>query len=280
MAGPRFLPYWLTAPAAGLVLGLVLGPIVLLVRVSLRDAGARFGSRPTGDPTLSNYRNLLEADSLKILGFTLIFGAVLAVATVALGYALALVLHSWTPRWQVFGLAVVVAPKLANPLATVFGLKRLLGEAGPINATLRSFGVLEDPIAFWPGPLGAGIAEVYFLLPYVVVLLVLQLARVDPRWPAAARGLGASNFHAFRTITLPLSLPGLLLAGQLSSMWGIGAILGPQFLGNPTETTISVEIQHQAFDVGNWPRAAAWAVLSLVSGFLFAFLGWLTRRLR
>lgn len=281
MANRRWTPVWLGMPALALILGSGLGPVVLMVRMSLYDRTDGIGNYTAGTATPANHERLLEADSLKIVGFTLLFGASVAFATIVIGYALALVLDSWPRRWRTVGLAVVVIPKLTNGLATVFGLKRILGEQGPINSVLASSGLLIHPIEFWPGTLGAAIAEVYFILPYVVVLLVLQLGRIDPRWLAAARGLGASRIQVFGRVTWPLSIPGILLAGQLSLMWGVGSLYGPQFLGNPSETTISVEVQHQAFDLGHWPRAAAWAVLlSGINGTAFVLMGYLARRCR
>ncbi len=281
MANRRWTPVWLGMPALTLILGLGLGPVVLMVRMSLYERTDGVGNYTPGTATLANYERLLEADSLKIVGFTLLFGASVALATVVIGYVLALVLDSWPRRWRTVGLAVVVIPKLTNGLATVFGLKRILGEQGPINSLMVNSGLLVHPVEFWPGALGAAIAEIDFILPYVVVLLVLQLGRIDPRWLAAARGLGASRTQVFRRVTWPLSIPGILLAGQLSLMWGIGSLFGPQFLGNPSETTISVEVQHQAFDLGHWPRAAAWAVLLFaINGMAFALSGYLARRCR
>ena len=281
MANRRWTPVWLGMPALTLTLGLVFGPVVLMARMSLYERTDGIGNFAPGTATLANYERLLDADSLKIVGFTLVFGASVAIATVILGYALALVLDSWPRRWRTVGLAMVVIPKLTNGLATVFGLKRILGEQGPINSVLVEAGLLKSPISFWPGAFGAGIAEVFFILPYIVVLLVLQLGRIDPSWLAAARGLGASRAQVFRRVTVPLSIPGLLLAGQMALMWGIGSLFGPQFLGNPSETTISVEVQHQAFDLGHWPRAAAWAVLLFaINGMAFALFGHLARRCR
>jgi putative spermidine/putrescine transport system permease protein len=281
MPNRRWTPVWLGLPALVMILGLVLGPVVFMVRMSLYERTDGIGNFTAGTATPANYERLLEVDSMKIVEFTVVFGATVALATVVIGFALALVLDSWPRRWRMIGLAIVVIPKLTNGLATVFGLKRILGEQGPINTILVNSGLLIHPIEFWPGTLGAAIAEVYFILPYVVVLLVLQLGRIDPRWLTAARGLGASRVQVFRRITWPLSIPGLLLAGQLSLMWGIGSLFGPQFLGNPSETTISVEVQHQAFDLGHWPRAAAWAVLLFaINGIAFALTGYLARRLR
>ena len=96
---------------------------------------------------------------------------------------------------------------------------------------------------------------------------------------AAARGLGASAWQTFRRVTLPLSVPGLVLAGELALVWGLGAFLGPLFLGGPAEITLSVEVHRQAFEYGRWPRAAALGVVLIgTTGGCLAAYAVLTRR--
>ena len=101
----------------------------------------------------------------------------------------------------------------------------------------------------------------YLILPYAVLVLFVRVVAIDPTLEAVARGLGASRRQVFLRVTLPLSAPGLILAGQLGLVWGLGAFLGPMILGGPAETTLSVEVNRQAFEYGRWPRAAALTVL-------------------
>jgi ABC-type spermidine/putrescine transport system permease subunit I len=83
----------------------------------------------------------------------------------------------------------------------------------------------------------------------------------------------------FWRVTLPLSAPGLVLAGQLALVWGVGAFLGPLLLGGPPEATLSVEVHRQAFEYGRWPHAAAQAVLLVAAeGACLAVYALLTRR--
>jgi ABC-type spermidine/putrescine transport system permease subunit I len=81
---------------------------------------------------------------------------------------------------------------------------------------------------------------------------------------AAAQGLGASRWQTFRRVTLPLSARGLALAGMISLIWGLGAFISPYLLGGPEQITLAVDVQKQAFENLNWPRAAADAVLMLI----------------
>ncbi len=238
----RGTPYLLTAPAAALLGGFVIVPLVLLLRVSLYEPAGGRGFYSPGTVTFDNFAALFDANGLALIRFTILFAVTVAAVTLLIGYPLALFVRSLTPRCQSIALALVLLPKTAGLLATLFGLQRLLPR----------------------GPVAAAVAEVYLILPYVVLVLVVQLRSIDPTLTAAARGLGAGPWQAFRRVTLPLSRPGIVLAFELGLAWGLGAFLGPLFLGGPDEMTLSVEVHRQAFEYGRWPRAAAEAVGLLV----------------
>ena len=99
----------------------------------------------------------------------------------------------------------------------------------------------------------------------------MQLLNLDSTLRDAARGLGANPWQVFRRVTWPLSLPGVVLAFQFGLMWGLGAFLGPLFLGGPNQTTLAVELHRQAFEYGRWPLAAAESVGLLL---LVAIAAW------
>ena len=76
-------------------------------------------------------------------------------------------------------------------------------------------------------------------------------------------------------MTWPLSLPGLVSAGQLTLLWALAAVLGPLLLGSAQELTLGVEVQRQALENQRWPRAAATAIvlmLGLLVGIAFTSL--------
>lgn len=261
----RLTPYLLSTPAVVLLVGLLACPLVLLIRVSLYEPSHGHGFFVEGTWTSANYSSITDWYGLKLLGYTVLFGSVVAFVVVLVAYPLALFMRSLQSPWRQIALASVLLPKLASVLVILFGLQQLLGDAGPINRLLLVMGLTEEPLRLVRGPVGAIVGEVFLILPYAVLVLFVQLLRIDPTLEAAACGLGASRWQVFWRITLPLSMPGLILATQLALIWGMGAILGPLLLGGPEETTLSVEIHRQAFEYGRWPRAAALAVLLLIS---------------
>ncbi len=182
-----------------------------------------------------------------------------------IAYPLALFIHSLPPRGKGVALTAVVLPKLASVLVVIYGLKYLLSNTGPVNGVLLTLGMVRQPVPLLHNLPGVLIGEIYLILPYAVLVLVGGLDGLDSSLIAAARGLGASSWQAFCRVTLPLSLPAVLLAGQISLIWALGALLGPMLLGGPPQTTLAVEVQRQALEKNDWPKGAAVAIAMLAA---------------
>jgi ABC-type spermidine/putrescine transport system permease subunit I len=261
------IPWALAAPAVALVLAFFLGPLLLLLRTSFFEStGGGAGFYRPGTWSSHAYAELLgERFGRGIVGFTVALGVVVAALSVLIGYPLALFIHSLPRRAKALALGVVILPKLANVFVVLYGVNLLLGNAGPVNRTLVWLGVTSEPLLLTHNLVGVVIAETYLIVPYAVLVLVPALDRIDPSLTAAARGLGAGPWATFRGVTLPLSLPGVAVAGQLCLIWALGAFVGPVLLGGPKQATLAVLVQKQGLEYGDWPRAAATAVLSVLT---------------
>ncbi len=263
----------LAAPALVLLLCCFVAPMLLLGRVSLYEGGGSGGFGidsggfyQPGTWTLGAYLTLFhEPYFWEVLSFTVLFGIGITLLTLLFAYPLALTIQGLSLRLKTLSLAVVVLPKLANPLVAIYGIELLLSNTGPINQGLLFLGLIAEPISLFHNLIGAAIGEAYLLLPYPVLLLVTAFNRIDPNLVPAARGLGASSWMAFWRVTFPLSLPGLFLAAMLSLIFALGAFESPYLLGSPQEITLAVDIQKQTFENLNWPRGAAEAVMMLVT---------------
>lgn len=256
----------LAAPAVTLLGLFFFGPMVLLFRVSFyEDAGGQGFYRPN-TWTLAHYGQAAGDPYFRdVLIFTVLLGAAITLLTMLIAYPLALFIHSLAPRGKIVALTAVVLPKLASVLVVIYGLKYLLSNVGPVNGFLLALGAVQAPVPLLHNLTGVLIGEIYLILPYAILVLVGGLHRIDPLLAAAARGLGASSWQAFRRVTLPLSLPAALLAGQISLIWALGALLGPMLLGGPEQTTLAVEVQRQALERNDWPQGAVAAVAMLAA---------------
>lgn len=280
---------WLwAAPALLLLAGLFVWPALYLIRLSFNKGGggqSGFGIGIGGsfyEPgtwTTGVYATLAnESYFWEILGFTVWLGLVVTALCVLLAYPVAHFIWTLPRRWKVVALAAVVVPKLSSLLVTVYGLKLILGDYGPVNDFLRAIGLTSDPVMLQNNATGVVIGKVTLVIPYTILLIWAGLERIDRRLVPAARGLGAGAWQSFLHITLPLSLPALSTATLVSLIWGLGAFISPYLLGSPQEITLAVDVQRQMFENLNWPRAAGEGVALLGTLVLLSLIFGLAHR--
>lgn len=154
-------------------------------------------------------------------------------------------------------------PLVLPPVVTGYFLLILLGRHGPIGAWLHdAFGIT---LAFrWTG---AAVASAVMGFPLLVRAVRLSVEAVDPRLEQAARTLGAGMVWTFLTVTLPLSIPGILAGFFLSfgrSLGEFGATI--TFVANiPGETqTLPIALYSALQSPGGEIRALRLLILSIV----------------
>lgn len=114
--------------------------------------------------------------------------------------------------------ALVHLPLVLPPVVTGWLLLLLLGRTGPVGRWLDE--ALGITLVFnWTG---AALAAAVMALPLMVRAMRLSIEVVDRRLVGAARSLGASRMRAFLTITLPLSIPGILAGATLGFARSLG----------------------------------------------------------
>jgi molybdate transport system permease protein len=174
--------------------------------------------------------------------------------------------------------AVVHLPLVLPPVVTGFVLLLAFGRNGPIGIWLDSwFGIT---VMFrWTG---AALAAGVMALPLMVRAMRLSIEAVDTRLEVAARTLGATPWHAFQTIVLPLSLPGVVAGAVLGfarSVGEFGATI--TFVSNiPGETqTLPIAIYSQLQVPGGEAGALRLSVIAvLLSLAALVVSEWLARR--
>jgi len=124
-------------------------------------------------------------------------------------------------RWRFPGKQLVNGlvhlPLILPPVVTGYLLLLAFGTQGPVGAWLAQFGIV---FAFrWTG---AALAAAVMAFPLMVRAMRLSIEAVDPRLEEAAGTLGASRFEVFRTVTLPLAMPGVVTGGILAFAKAIG----------------------------------------------------------
>ncbi|HEY0624877.1 molybdate ABC transporter permease subunit [Sphingomonas sp.] len=211
---------------------------------------------------------MLEGGIWPVVALSLKVGLVATAATLPLAFALAWLLARARFPGKVLIDGLVHLPLVVPPVVTGWLLLLAFAPAGPAGGWLeRWFGV--SVMFRWTG---AAIAAAVMALPLMVRAMRLSIEAVDRRFEDAARTLGASRMRVFRTITLPLSLPGVLAAAVLGFARALGEFGATiTFVSNvPGETqtlplAIYAALQTPDGEAQVWRLALISVALSLVA---------------
>ncbi len=231
--------------------------VVLIASLTAKD----------GSLTLAHYMRIL-ADSYhwEVLWVTFRLGALTTIVCVAIGYPLAWYLVRvvrWRP-WRRVCIILLVVPLFTSNIVRSFGWMVLLGRNGLVNDTLVGAGLIERPMRFIGTETGILIGLVYILLPFIVLAVGNSLAKVDPALEHAAADLGARPSDTFRTIILPLTLPGLVAGSVMVFMLAVSAYVTPALLSGGRITVFSMLIFQQYSSVFDFHYGGALSVTMLV----------------
>lgn len=273
-----------SAPAAGIgdrrdrrprrpFLGVFLLPAVLTAVAFAAALAAVFqyslrafipGQLTPGGFTLDNFATLARPLYAGVFADTVLICALTAVASLLAGYPLALALVRTRSRALRSALLVIaITPLFLGEVVRTYSWITVLGASGFINAALLGLGIVDTPVQLMFTTFGVILALVHVTLPLVVIMVAAGLSHVDPALERAARSLGAGRGRVFLTVTLPLSLPGVVAAFTTAFAWTFSAFATPQLIGGGQVNMVSNLVYQLGFASFNFPFAAALSVAGL-----------------
>jgi putrescine transport system permease protein len=159
----------------------------------------------------------------------------------------------------------VILPFWTSFLIRVYAWMGLLASNGILNQLLRGTGLVSDPGTILGTEWAVHLGIVYAYLPFMVLPLYASLEKLDTALLEASADLGARPFRTFLSVTLPLSMPGIIAGSMLVFIPAIGEYVIPSLLGGPETLMIGRVLWDEFFTAANWPRAAAVAVAMLLA---------------
>ena len=252
------LGYLLLLPAAVWLLLFFVVPLFSLVSTSLYDpAGSlEVGYKMTGE--IANYTGVLQDYSEQFIR-SMVYAGLATVFCILLGYPLAYAIAFKAGRWKNLMLVAVIAPFFTSFLIRTISWQLILADQGFVVETLKFLHVLAADGHLLATPIAVITGITYNFLPFMVLPLYASLEKIDPRLMEAGEDLYASPFTTFRTVTLPLSMPGLVGGTLLTFIPAAGDYINAQLLGN-TQTQMIGNVIQKLFDGGSYPEAAALSV--------------------
>ncbi|MFC1235505.1 molybdate ABC transporter permease subunit [Vibrio sp. F74] len=222
--------------------------------------------------------NKLSEFELEALYLSLKIASIAVIGLIPIGIGLAWLLAKKEFYGKQILDSLIHLPLVLPPVVIGYLLLIGMGKQGVIGAFLwDTFG-----LSFSFSWRGAALASAVVALPLMVRAIRLSLENVDPRLEQAARTLGATPFKVFYTITLPLTLPGVVTGTMLSfarSLGEFGATI--TFVSNiPGETqTLPLAMYSFIETPGAEFAAARLCVISIVVALVSLLISdWLTRR--
>lgn len=240
--------------------------VAYLLPVAVLAAVSALTALRGGHWTVANYSTFLgDAYHLSILGDTLLLGLQVTLVTLLIAYPLGLAYLRAGPRVRTLLLFLILLPLLTNTVVRTFAWMAILGREGVINAWLVGVGLTDGPqrLLYTRPWLVVALAQIY--LPLMALPLNNSLAKIDANLLKASEGLGASRAFTFRTVILPLSMPGAVAGGLLVFAGSTTAFITQTLVGGGRQLFMPLHIYQQAIGVQKWTFAAAISVIFAIA---------------
>ena len=222
------------------------------------------GSLDPGGFTFANFAALLKPLYARVFLDTVWICFLTALSTLIVGYPLAYALvHVRHPVAKSIILITVVTPLFLGEVVRTYSWIIVLGNNGFINSVLLKLSLIDRPIQFMFTTFGVVVALVHVTIPVMVIMLAAGLAHIDRDYVKAAESLGAGPIRAFLTITLPLSMPGIIAGVTTAFAWTFSAFATPQLIGGGKVNMVSNLVYQLGFASFNFPFAASLCVAGL-----------------
>ena len=177
--------------------------------------------------------------------------------------------HVFT-RWEFAGRgllsSLLLVPMIMPPFVGAIGLKQVLARYGSLNLLLQQLGWADPARPMdWLGSGGLGgvwALQVLNLYPILFLNVMAAMANIDPSLREAAQGLGAGAWRLFRTVTLPLIVPGWFAGAIIVWIWSFTDLGTPLVFG--CSRVVSVQVFDAVNDLNTNPQGYALVVVVLV----------------
>lgn len=162
--------------------------------------------------------------------------------------------------------ALLLVPLVLPPFVGAIGIRLIFGAQGALTAICQHLGLLPagTPINWLADHPYSGVvvSEAFSLYPILFVNVVTALSLVDPAMEQAAANLGASSWRIFRSVTLPLMLPGVFAGASIVFIWSFSE-LGTPLMFDFYDVT-PVQVFFRITEISNNPLPYALLIVTML----------------
>jgi putative spermidine/putrescine transport system permease protein len=225
--------------------------------------------------TLSTYGQLFEISNLQTIGRTVAMAAIVTIASAIIAFPIAYYAARFArgKTKALFYLAVMM-PLWSSYLVKVYAWKLILAKEGIITWAANGLGLgwaldalLSTPViggsSLSFSYIGTFLVFLYIWLPYMILPLQASLERVPKNFIEASADLGATPRQTFRSVILPLAMPGMIAGSIFTFSLTLGDYIIPQIVGN-SRPFIGQAVYTLQGTAGDIPLAAAFTVVPML----------------
>ncbi len=214
--------------------------------------------------TLDNFRSVVQDKVYRDIAFRTIWMAAAVTATTAvLAFPLAYFMARLASRRLRATLFVLVLlPLWSSYLVRIYAWRTILAKQGALNWALNGVGLPDAGLAYtnW----AMWIVFSYVWLPFMILPVYAALERIPQSYLEASQDLGARGWRTFRSVILPLALPGVIAGSIFTFSLTLGDFITPALVGGAGSNFIGNIVEEQIGINGNIPFAAAFASVPVI----------------
>ena len=259
------VPYLLLLPGFGFLFIFFILPIINLAQTSTQTP-ILGGDTGEYEQTLA-FSNYIQAfvENKEQFGRSFLYATLATIFALAIAYPLAYAIAFKSGKYKNILLVLVVAPFFTSFLLRTVAWKQILGEEGFVVPGLRALNIIGEQTTLTSTSVAVVAGMTYNFLPFMTLPLYASLERIDPRTIEAAGDLYANGLTAFRRVTVPLSMPGVVAGTLLTFIPAAGDYVNAAILGSPNTKMIGNVIESRYFKIVDYPTAAALSFTLMVA---------------
>jgi putative spermidine/putrescine transport system permease protein len=156
---------------------------------------------------------------------------------------------------------MVLLPLWSSYLVRIYAWQTILSHNGALNWALNGLGLPDQNVAY--SNTAMWIVFSYVWLPFMVLPVYAALERIPDSYLEASADLGARGWRTFRSVILPLALPGVVAGSIFTFSLTLGDYITPLLVGGASSQFIGNVVYDSVLGGGNLPFGAAYAVVPL-----------------
>lgn len=210
--------------------------------------------------SLEAYREMFQAEYLKIFASSFALAIETAVICLIVGYPFAYIIAKSDAKAKPYLVLLLMLPFWINSMIRIYGWNTMLRSEGVINSLLMNLHLISQPLNMLYTNGAVLLGMVYDLLPFAVLPMYTSIEKLDPYLVEAARDLGAGKVHTFVRVILPMTRSGIFAASLQTFIPALGLFYISDMMGGAKTMYIGNLIRNQFMSARNWPLGAALAL--------------------